>query len=93
MLFPDEEVEVGVQEIRIVELFAGVGGFRIDLERASERYKTVWSNQWEPTTKRQDASIVYCRRFGANQHSNEDIATVLTANIHENDLMGGGFSG
>ena len=68
-------------DIRVVELFAGVGGFRIGLERASEHYKTIWSNQWEPSTKRQDASIVYCHRFGEQGHSNEDIATVPTSEI------------
>ena len=35
-------------EIRVVELFAGVGGFRVGLERCSDRFKTVWANQWEP---------------------------------------------
>ena len=34
--------------IRVVELFAGVGGFRLGLEAASDRYKVIWANQWEP---------------------------------------------
>lgn len=78
-------------DIRIVELFAGVGGFRIGLERASEHYKTIWSNQWEPSTKRQDASMVYCNRFGEEGHSNEDITTVPTEEIPQCDLLVGGF--
>lgn len=45
--------------IRVVELFAGVGGFRVGLEKASDAYVTVWNNQWEPSTVRQDASLVY----------------------------------
>ncbi|MCD8236613.1 MAG: DNA (cytosine-5-)-methyltransferase [Prevotellaceae bacterium] len=90
-LFAEEEMETHDGDIRVVELFAGVGGFRIGLERASKRYVTVWNNQWEPSTKRQDASIVYCRRFGATGHSNEDIATVPTANIPYCDLLCGGF--
>lgn len=36
------------QNIRVVELFAGVGGFRVGFERCSSRFKTVWANQWEP---------------------------------------------
>lgn len=48
--------------IRVVELFAGVGGFRIGLEGASDAYMTVWNNQWEPSTVHQDASIVYRAR-------------------------------
>lgn len=90
-LFPAEKAQAGKNDIRVVELFAGVGGFRIGLERASKRFRTVWSNQWEPSTKRQDASIVYCRRFGAEGHSNEDIATVPTSDIPDCDLLVGGF--
>lgn len=90
-LFEDEKVEVDNDDIRVVELFAGVGGFRVGLEHASQRYKTIWNNQWEPSTKRQDASIIYCHNFGAAGHSNEDIATVPTKNIPDCDLLCGGF--
>ena len=49
-----------MQEVRIIELFAGVGGFRVGLERADKDfYKTVWANQWEPATKIQHAAMVY----------------------------------
>lgn len=78
-------------DIKVVELFAGVGGFRIGLERASKHFKTIWSNQWEPSTKRQDASVIYCRHFGADGHSNEDIASVPTNEIPDSDLLCGGF--
>jgi len=90
-LFPSPKVSVAKSDIRVVELFAGVGGFRVGLERASKRYKTVWNNQWEPSTKRQDASIVYCRRFGSAGHSNVDIATVPVSDIPAADLLVGGF--
>lgn len=90
-LFTPSKVDTTSNDIRVVELFAGVGGFRIGLERASKRYKTIWNNQWEPSTKRQDASIVYCHRFGEEGHSNEDIATVPTSEIPECDLLVGGF--
>jgi DNA (cytosine-5)-methyltransferase 1 len=72
----------------VAELFAGVGGFRIGLARAG--WKTVFSNQWEPSTKVQHASDVYVARFGEDGHSNEDIANVdsLPKNI---DLLVGGF--
>lgn len=77
--------------IRVVELFAGVGGFRIGLESASDTYKTVWNNQWEPSTKHQDASLVYKARFGSEGHSNKDICTVPTNEIPDHDLLVGGF--
>lgn len=77
--------------IRVVELFAGVGGFRIGLEGSSDAYKTIWNNQWEPSTKHQDASLVYKARFGSEGHSNKDICTVPTNEIPDHDLLVGGF--
>ncbi len=77
--------------IRVVELFAGVGGFRIGLEGASDAYETVWNNQWEPSTQHQDASLVYRARFGAKGHSNKDINLVPTNEIPDHDLLVGGF--
>ena len=77
--------------IRVVELFAGVGGFRIGLEGASDAYETIWNNQWEPSTIHQDASLVYRARFGSNGHSNKDINIVPTSEIPNHDLLVGGF--
>lgn len=77
--------------IRVVELFAGVGGFRVGLERASDAYVTVWNNQWEPSTVRQDASLVYQARFGSKGHSNKDIHEVKVGEIPNHDLLVGGF--
>ena len=33
------------KNIKVAELFAGVGGFRLGLEKYN--YEVVWSNQWE----------------------------------------------
>ena len=78
-------------KIKVVELFAGVGGFRIGLEGASDDYETILNNQWEPSTIHQDASLVYRARFGSKGHCNEDINNVDTANIPNHDLLVGGF--
>lgn len=78
-------------KIKVVELFAGVGGFRIGLEGASDAYETIWNNQWEPSTLHQDASLVYKARFGFKGHVNRDINLVKTQEIPEHDLLVGGF--
>lgn len=80
-----------IHEIKVAELFAGVGGFRIGLEGASDAFKTIWNNQWEPSTKHQDASLVYRARFGSKGHINEDINLVKTDSIPNHDLLVGGF--
>ncbi|SDO74368.1 DNA (cytosine-5-)-methyltransferase [Halobacillus aidingensis] len=74
----------------VVELFAGVGGFRIGLEKASHEFNTVWANQWEPSTKSQPAFECYTNRFHTGEHSNEDIAEVWPQ-VPEHDLLVGGF--
>lgn len=78
-------------KIKVAELFAGVGGFRIGLEGASDAYETIWNNQWEPSTVHQDASLVYRARFGSKGHSNKDINTIPTNEIPDHDLLVGGF--
>lgn len=53
-------------------------------------WKTVYSNQWEPATKRQHASEVYVQHFGPHGHSHEDIACVSAIPTNF-DLLVGGF--
>lgn len=78
-------------EIRVAELFAGVGGFRLGLEGydgqrgpewnlpAAGPFRTIWANQWEPpgTERRQFAWRCYEARFGEGSCVNEDISKVL----------------
>lgn len=92
------------KKIKVGELFAGVGGFRLGLEgwngksaiseyteKIETKYEIVFSNQWEPSTKAQHASLVYENRWGKNGHSNQDISTVEIKNIPNIDLLVGGF--
>lgn len=81
----------------VAELFAGVGGFRIGLAKAG--WKTIFSNQWEPSTKTQHASDCYVLNFGPDGHTNEDIEKVLDSledgenafGVPRADLLVGGF--
>lgn len=80
------------KKLRVVELFAGVGGFRLGFERCNKKvFETVWANQWEPGQTGQWAYKCYCQQFGKNANcSNEDIATVIDL-VPEHDLLVGGF--
>lgn len=79
------------KEIRIAELFAGVGGFRLGLDgydnpdhpsfhmNPAGNFHTVWANQWEPDGRdsKQFAWRCYEQRFGKGSCVNEDIAVAL----------------
>ena len=76
--------------IKVAEMFAGVGGFRLALEGygkpgdefympSAGDFKTVWANQWEPTgtSAKQFAWKCYEDRFGKGSCVNADIEKVL----------------
>ncbi len=77
--------------IKVAELFAGVGGFRLGLDGynnpehpeffmpAAGPFETVWANQWEPpgNETKQFAWRCYEERFGKGSCINEDINKVL----------------
>ena len=90
------------KKVRVVELFAGVGGFRLGFERCAKKlaaedstvtektFDTVWANQWEPGQAGQWAYKCYEAHFGPGSCSNKDIATVIDE-VPDHDLLVGGF--
>ncbi|EMG26682.1 site-specific DNA methylase [Listeria fleischmannii subsp. fleischmannii LU2006-1] len=82
------------QNLKVLELFAGVGGFRVGLENSVDGfYQTLWSNQWEPSRKSQDAFECYNKHFPDSLNINEDISKVTNNRLKEfdADLIVGGF--
>ncbi len=81
----------------IVELFAGVGGFRLGFERLNSKWETVWFSQWEPEKKQQWAHDCYVKHFGdcldlnGEYHTGDDISTVDKSKIPDHTLLVGGF--
>lgn len=90
-------------EKKVIELFAGVGGFRVglnDIHSMDENgvaienrdWKFVWANQWEPSTTTQHAFDCYETRFkDSSVNSNEDISLVDKTTIPDHTLVVGGF--
>jgi len=85
----------------VVELFAGVGGFRCGFNHVTLKngkvhedndWNFVWANQWEPSTKSQAAFDCYVDRFGKSKnHVCEDIAKVDKTTIPNHTVLVGGF--
>ncbi len=86
----------------VVELFAGVGGFRVGLNdvkltktgktKEKSNYTFVWANQWEPSTKVQHAFDCYVKRFGESEnHVNKDISVIDKKTVPNHTLLVGGF--
>jgi DNA (cytosine-5)-methyltransferase 1 len=61
--------------MRVIELFAGVGGFRLGLEKHG--WTTVLANQWEPATRVQHAFECYRGNFPEGDAVNEDISCLV----------------
>lgn len=93
-----------MSENTAIELFAGVGGFRIGMNsvklidgktKEKDNWKIVFSNQWEPGESGQYAYQCYVNRFGANHqlnmYENTNIEDVPSEVIPKHKLLVGGF--
>ena len=79
------------------ELFAGVGGFRLGLDRLESGWETNWFSQWEPGARTQWAHQCYVNHYGdcpdleGNYRTCDDIASVPKSSIPDHNLLVGGF--
>lgn len=78
-------------DIRVVELFAGVGGFRLGLEAASDRFKIIWANQWEPSMREQYAFDCYVAHFGKSPNIVCEDIKKAKSKVPDHNLLVGGF--
>jgi len=73
-------------EIKFADVFSGIGGFRLGLEKASERFRCVYS-----IDNNKYANQVYIKRFGEENHHTGDIRGVDPRDIPDFDLLCAGF--
>lgn len=80
--------------MKVLELFAGVGGFRVGLENADKKFfETKWANQWEPSRKSQDAFQVYDYHFPNSDNIDDSIVDITDEKFAsmDADMIVGGF--
>lgn len=65
-----------------IDLFCGIGGFRIAFEEAGCR--CVWASDWDPYSRQ-----TYAANFGHEPHG--DIHSIAVADIPRHDILCGGF--
>ena len=81
----------------MVELFAGVGGFRLGMDALNSGWETIWFSQWEPGARTQWAHQCYVGHFGdspdlnGNFTTGNDIGTVDKETVPDHTLLVGGF--
>jgi len=70
--------------IKYIDLFAGVGGFRVGINKAHPNWECVYSNEYDKY-----ANSVYKKHY--ERCDDRDIRTVKTSEIPDHDLLVGGF--
>lgn len=79
----DTKCPQGFQSLETVELFAGIGGFRIAADELG--LKTVWANDYD-----KDASTVYKSRFGPTCFHQGNILDLIEE-VPPHDILTAGF--
>jgi DNA (cytosine-5)-methyltransferase 1 len=69
-------------KLRFIDLFAGIGGIRLGLERAGG--KCVFSSEWDS-----EAAKTYETYFGEKPAG--DITKIQTSEVPDHDILAGGF--
>lgn len=70
--------------MKIFSMFDGVGGFIVGLNNANPNfYTTIYSNQYEPSRKSQDAYEVGKYRFPNIEHIPDDVAQIPNSKFYE----------
>ena len=69
--------------MKFIELFAGIGAFRLGLENTG--HECVWANEWLERPR-----SIYARNFG-DEPDSRDIRDVSAGDIPNADLLVGGF--
>ncbi len=73
-----------MEQLRFIDLFAGIGGIRIGFERAGAR--CVWSNEYN-----KNCEITYNENFGQGELTVRDIREIKSTDIPDFDILAGGF--
>ena len=74
-----------MNEITHADLFNGIDGFRLGLQKAGG-YRCVWSCDNNP-----NANEIHTRHFGSDNHITEDIREVDPRSIPDHDILTAGF--
>ncbi len=89
--------------IRVAEMFAGIGGFRLGLERASPRFKVVYANDWKHARQEYNpdknnwigeenkSGEIYQKQWKDQTYHDANICQVQAKDIPDCELLIGGF--
>jgi len=75
-----------VNDLRVCELFSGIGGFRHGLEKASNQFQTVYANELDRW-----AASIYRHHWPDGTLCEADIRNIQAKNIPDFDILCGGF--